>query len=228
MDTRRLIFGILFACIVALLLVTLNADKRYSRGASSHQMAVDSFFLALIFVMGLVPQFGYITIFPGFSLTLVHIPVLIGAYLYGPKKGALYGFFFGLTSFLAALLQPVGFNGFFVYPWVSIPSRVLFGFLAGLIFLLERKNTKIYTNGFVIGATSFVLTCVHTVLVFLDLYVFFPSETKAFLFANTTLGTSLVVLVLGFLAIGMAGEATLASLVVPVTGKSVLRFIRNK
>jgi hypothetical protein len=62
----------------------------------------------------------------------------------------------------------------------------------------------------------------------LDLYVFFPSETKAFLFANTTLGTSLVVLVLGFLAIGMAGEATLASLVVPVTGKSVLRFIRNK
>src|SRR5574344_2055241 len=209
MDTRRLVFGFIFALLVILLLLVFKAEPRLKKGASSHQMAVDSFFLALIFVMGLVPQFGYITIFTGFSLTLVHIPVLIGAYLFGAKKGALYGFFFGLTSLFAAMLQPAGFNGFFVYPWVSIPSRLLFGFLAGLTFQLERKNTKIYSNGLAVGASSFLLTCLHSTLVFLDLYVFFPKEMAAFLSANTTLGGTLQILVIGLVALGMVGEAIL-------------------
>lgn len=227
MDTRRLLFGIFTLLLVLVLLYLFHLEPRFRKGASSHQMAVDSFFLALIFVMGLVPQFGYITVAPGFSLTLVHIPVLVGAYLYGAKKGALYGLFFGITSLLAALLQPVGFNAFFVYPWVSIPSRLLFGYLAGLLFHLLSKNTKIYRNPAAIGTMSFLLTCLHTVLVFLDLFIFFPAETKAFLYATSTLGSILSAATIAILALGMAGEATLAALLVPIIGRATLRFAKR-
>lgn len=227
MDTRRLIFGSLFAVLLLVLLLVFRAEPRYKKGASSHQVAIDSFFLAIIFVMGLVPQFGYITIVPGFSLTLLHIPVLLGAYLFGPKKGLLYGLFFGFTSLLAALLQPVGFNAFFVYPWVSIIPRFLFGFLAGSLFYLMRKNTKIYRNGLIVGGASFLLTCLHSTLVFLDLYVFFPAETKAFLLASGSFGASLSGLVIGFVALGMLGEAVLAAILVPAVGKATLRFVKR-
>ncbi|MCI1245167.1 MAG: ECF transporter S component [Bacilli bacterium] len=227
MDTRRLVFGLVSIALVALLLYVFHLEPRLRKGASSHQMAVDSFFLALIFVMGLVPQFGYIEILPGLSFTLIHIPVLIGAYLYGAKKGTLYGFFFGLTSNLGAVLQPAGFNAFFVYPWVSLPARMLFGFLAGLLFHLMRKDTKLYKSALAIGGTSFLLTCVHTILVFLDLYLFFPAETNQILYATSSIGTALSALTIAVVAIGMAGEATLAAIVVPAVGKATRKFAKG-
>ncbi len=54
---------------------------------------------ALIFILAFTPFIGYIPL--GFTrATIVHIPVIIGSLLLGPKKGAVLGFLFGVTSFL--------------------------------------------------------------------------------------------------------------------------------
>ena len=49
---------------------------------------------ALIFILAFTPFIGYIPL--GFTrATIVHIPVIIGSLLLGPKKGAVLGFLFG-------------------------------------------------------------------------------------------------------------------------------------
>lgn len=52
---------------------------------------------AIVLVMSFTPL-GYLHIGP-FSMSLLSIPVVIGAMLVGPEAGALLGLVFGLTSF---------------------------------------------------------------------------------------------------------------------------------
>ena len=74
-------------------------------------IAFDAMFLALIFVFAYVPYLGYITIGP-LAFTTMHVLVLLGAILFGAKRGALYGFFFGVSSLLVALQYPGTLNYF--------------------------------------------------------------------------------------------------------------------
>ena len=54
---------------------------------------------ALIVVLAFTPSIGYIPL--GVTrATIVHIPVIIGSILLGPKMGAVLGGLFGLTSFI--------------------------------------------------------------------------------------------------------------------------------
>ena len=53
---------------------------------------------AIMVVMAMIPFLGYIPITPTIRATTIHIPVIIGAILMGPKAGAFLGFVFGLTS----------------------------------------------------------------------------------------------------------------------------------
>lgn len=60
---------------------------------------------AIIILMALAPFLGYIPL--GVTrATIIHVPVIIGAVLLGPKKGALLGALFGLTSFLNNTFNP--------------------------------------------------------------------------------------------------------------------------
>lgn len=207
----------------------LLADYSRSHPASlkSKDIAVDALFLALIALMGFVPQVGYITIVPGLSLTLMHLPVLLGAYLYGWKKGTLYGFAFGVTSWLMALQNPVGFNGFFVYPWVSVLPRLLFGFASGLFFQLLKKTPKIYLSGWALGGASALLTCLHTGLVFLDLYAFFPTEIGGYFQSGNSLIAGVAFAFALVVGLGMIGEASLSAVLVPLVGQAVAKRLGN-
>ena len=74
-------------------------DKRRMRIRS---MTFDAVIIALLFAMSFIPYVGFINVGP-FSLTLLHLPVLLGASLFGWKKGLLYGMVFGLLSWFRAL-----------------------------------------------------------------------------------------------------------------------------
>ena len=48
------------------------------------EMILFSSFAAIIILLALVPYIGYITFIPGFaSLTIIHIPVIIGLFVFG-------------------------------------------------------------------------------------------------------------------------------------------------
>ena len=134
-------------------------------------IAFDAMFLALIFVFAYVPYLGYITIGP-LAFTTMHVLVLQGAILFGAKRGALYGFFFGVSSLLVALQYPGTLNYFCLNPFISIVPRVLFGLIAGLVFDALKKYCTQKTFNIVSIPLCGVFTLLHTVLYFTFFYVF--------------------------------------------------------
>ncbi len=134
-------------------------------------IAFDAMFLALIFVFAYVPYLGYITIGP-LAFTTMHILVLLGAIFFGAKRGALYGFFFGVSSLLVALQYPGTLNYFCLNPFISIVPRVLFGLIAGLVFDALRKNCTQKVFNIVSIPLCGVFTLLHTILYFVFFYVF--------------------------------------------------------
>ena len=109
----------------------------------------------ILLVMAFTPL-GYFHTF-GLDISLMMIPVGIGAMLMGPKAGAWLGFIFGATSFYQAVTGASPFSAmlFNISPFntflLCIPTRMLMGFLTGVIFLivskLDRKKTVSYFVG---------------------------------------------------------------------------------
>lgn len=222
MDYRTIMFWVSFGIAIILLVAFLHSYFPQKEGNRRvNDITADALFCAIIMVMGFVPQLGYIQIIPGLSLTLLHIPVLIGAYLFGWKRGTFYGFVFGLTSWFVALQSGVGFNAFFIYPWVSVLPRILFGFLAGLIFTLVKKVPKIYHSGLAVGGLAFALTIVHTLLVFGDLFIFYPSEMLTYFSSTSSIGSDVVIAFAAVIGLGALGEGVLGGIVTPAVGKAL-------
>ena len=99
--------------------------------------------VAIILIMAFTPL-GYIKTV-GIEITLIVVPVAVGAVTLGPTAGAILGGVFGFASFLrcfglnafgATLLGINPFLAFLVY----VPTRILVGWLTGLIYQGLRKT----------------------------------------------------------------------------------------
>ena len=112
---------------------------------------------AIIIVMALTPL-GYIKT-PVLSITLLTIPVAVGAMILGPKGGAFLGGIFGATSFAQAVSGAGGMTAilFQTNPlgvtFLCFVPRILEGFLCGLIFIILRK-TKLKKAAYYIAGIS--------------------------------------------------------------------------
>ena len=227
MNTFVIIFWILLGILIICFFRYLAYVSPDSEKNNIYKSTEDAILIAVIIVMSFVPQFGYITIVPGLSLTLLHLPVLIGAYRGGWKKGILYGLTFGITSWIVAIEQPLGLNAFFVFPWISVLSRILFGFFAGLLFAFIKKKNKLYRNGLLIGIVSFFLSILHTCLVFADLFIFYPQEMINFFKTSSSIGSGIVMGMVVILIIGSLGEATLASIFTPLVTRTLAKITKE-
>ena len=99
--------------------------------------------IAIILIMAFTP-IGYIKTL-GLEITLIVVPVCVGAVTLGPLAGLILGTVFGLSSFI----QCFGFSAFgaallsinpvlaFI---VCVPTRMLMGWLTGVIFKALRKT----------------------------------------------------------------------------------------
>lgn len=77
------------------------------------------------------------------SATIVQIPTILTAILYGPIYGMIMGLLMGLTSLIHALTRPVTpLDPLFINPLVSVFPRMLIGLFAGLAFLMLGKLFK--------------------------------------------------------------------------------------
>ncbi len=126
-------------------------------------LTLTTVFASIILLMTFVPQIGYITMGTT-ALTLIHIPVLIGAFLLPKKYTVMLGFIFGIGSLIRAATTPTGIlDPAFVNPLVSVLPRMIFAIAASYIFDLFKlfdkkiKNSEIYIFGFVSIVTVFAL-----------------------------------------------------------------------
>lgn len=133
---------------------------------------------ALIIAMTFVPYIGYIS-YGALSITLLHLPVIIGACVLGAKGGAILGGVWGVTCIIKALLAPpTPLEGIiFRNPLVSLIPRVLAGLAAGAVFSLISKHSGKKDLAAALAAVSCCL--VNTVLVMGGIYLFYSSEVGA-------------------------------------------------
>ena len=136
-------------------------------------------FAALEFVLAFSGA-GYLI--PYGSATIMYIPVIAAAYLYGKKAGALIGAVFGITSIWKASMPGVSefdilFSPFFSGNilgslYTALITRILFGFIAGVIFSAAKKiNINEYIKVIIISVISQVI---HACLVIIPMHLFFP------------------------------------------------------
>ena len=155
----------------------------------------EGYLLAGLIALELLMSFsflGYIHIRP-ISITFAYIPVLLAGCLIGPKASVLTGFIFGLASMWKASAPYVATGDRIFSPFLSgkpldsiflsIGSRVLFGLIVGLLFLLTRKSCRPLIYTIIIALFGRAL---HSALVYAAMGLFFPE--MGFHFANTFSG----------------------------------------
>lgn len=153
--------------------------------------------VALFTAIVAVLQFlGSFIRFGPFSVSLVLIPIVVGAALYGAGAGAWLGFAFGLAVILsgdAALFMPVS-------PLGTVATILLkgtaAGFCAGLIFkAMGKKN--IYTG---VIASALICPIVNTGVFLLGCAIFFMETIEGWAAAAgfESVGTYMIVGFVGF------------------------------
>lgn len=108
-----------------------------NRSSRTVYMVELSLLIAIVVLMAFTPL-GYIKM-PGLEITLLVVPVAVGAVLLGPLGGTILGAVFGITSFIqcfgmspfGSVLLSINPAGTFI---VCVITRTLMGFLTGWIY----------------------------------------------------------------------------------------------
>jgi uncharacterized membrane protein len=91
--------------------------------------------LGAISVLLGITRWGFIPWFGGVSLTIMHVPVIIGAILEGPVAGLLIGLIFGIFSMLQAAIAPTSpADAWFTNPLLAVLPRLFIGPVAYLVW----------------------------------------------------------------------------------------------
>lgn len=130
-------------------------------------------------VMGAISIFlgathlGFIPWFAGAALTIMHVPVIIGAVLEGPVVGAVIGLIFGAFSLIQGAIAPTGpADVWFVNPLVSIVPRLFIGPVSWVIYRAIRPIRELF--GVTAAGVAGSLTNTVLVLGVIGLYRFLP------------------------------------------------------
>jgi len=110
---------------------------------------------AISILLGLT-HWGFIPWFGGVSLTIMHVPVIIGAILEGPLVGAGIGLIFGLFSMIQAAVAPSGpADVWFTNPVLSVLPRLFIGPAAWLVYnSLKRWKVVAIILGAIAGSVT--------------------------------------------------------------------------
>lgn len=98
-------------------------------------MVILAMFVAIVLLMAFTP-IGLIDL-PLIKATLLHVPVIIGSVVLGPKKGGILGFVFGLSSFYKNSIAPSVLSFAFT-PVVPLPGLTKGSLLSIIICFLPR------------------------------------------------------------------------------------------
>ena len=100
-------------------------------------MVVMAALISIMMIMTVVPVLGYIPL--GFmNATIIHIPVIVGAILLGPKKGAVLGMMFGLTSMWKNTALMPNLTSFVFTPFLPMPDGSSGGIKSILVCMVPR------------------------------------------------------------------------------------------
>lgn len=214
----------------------MNKQKTGVQPRSKHVLGLVqvALFAALIIIMAFTPFLGYIPL--GFTnATTIHIPVIIGAILLGPKKGGILGFVFGLTSLIRSTMTPTP-TSFVFSPFYSLGEihggfqsliicfipRILIGVVPYYVYHFFAKITGKWksSRAFSLGIAGVAGSLTNTLLVMGMILLFFKDAYAA---VNEVSVEAVYTLIAGVIAVNGVPEAIIAAIIVSFAGKVLLR-----
>ena len=169
----------------------------------------------------------------GLELTILQIPVILGAIILGPAAGAILGGAFGLLSFWECFGKSefgatlLGINPILTFV-VCVPTRILMGWLCGLIFkTMDRKlaGTKGDFASYLVASLAGALL---NTLLFMSALCLCFYHTDYIQAVSSALGAANVFMFV-VLLVGVQGlvEAALSTVVGAGVGKGVRHALRH-
>lgn len=200
---------------------------KYSRGRTLYlvRLAVLAVILFLLEFTGV----GYIKT-PGIELTIMQVPVIVGAIILGPGAGAILGGLFGLTSFWQAVSGKSAFGlmlfnmnplGAFL---TTIPTRILMGLLCGIFFRFLKGRMKSQNLRYILSSLSGAL--LNTVF-FMSMLMLFYYQSELFQGIAENLGSKNALLfVFAFVGVQGAIEAVVCAVLGTAITRAVSKSVR--
>lgn len=209
---------------------TANTQTEKKSKMSARELTTLGLLTGVLLLMSVTPL-GYFHTF-GLDISLMMVPVAIGAMLMGPKAGAWLGLIFGATSFYQAVTGSSAFSTmlFNINPisafLLCIPTRVLMGFLTGVIFKAAQKVDKKKTVCYFVG--GFFAAFLNT-LFFMGMLLICYWNTEFIQGINETLGgLNPLMFVVAFVGVNGALEMPSSCIVGGIVSKAVNRALYTK
>ncbi len=185
-------------------------------------------FGAIIILIAFTPLIGYIPL--GFTkATTIHIPVIIGSIILGPKRGAILGFIFGLTSLINNTINP-SLTSFVFTPFYSLGNadgnflslvicfvpRILVGVVPYFVYKFFKKFITSTSIACIFAGICGSLT--NTILVMNMIYLFFGE-----IYGKTqgTAQNTLYAAILSVILINGVPEAIVAAIITTFVVKAI-------
>jgi uncharacterized membrane protein len=188
----------------------------------TYRIAILGILSAFIIIQTFVPFLGNIPI-PPLNPTIIHITVIVAAFVLSTKDGMLIGLVWGLARMVKAYTLPASPLDLLLWtnPIIAVVPRVMVGLVAGLVFhaFLKRKQEK---RGMVIAAVLGSLT--NTVLVLGFIALFYGNEYATALNVDPS---NLLKVLAGIVATNGLGEAIAAGLIAPFIAKALMKVRRK-
>lgn len=146
---------------------------------NTRDIAILGLFIALMAVLAFVPYIGFIPLTPAISLSIVHLPAIVGTLVLGFKKGMILSLAFGILSFIRAF-TPMGVADVtFQNPLIAILPRL---FIAPGAYGVYKLMQKLFTSagkcmakrsdssaGFIGGISGTIIGMLITIIIFSSL-----------------------------------------------------------
>lgn len=215
-----------------------QANTRAGRSRQIRDMVILALFTAIIILFTFTPV-GYIDL-PIIKATILHVPVIMGSILLGPKKGAFLGAVFGVTSIIKNTLMPsllsFAFSPFIPVPgldrgspWalvIALVPRILVGVTPWLVYKLVEKicsvrNVGVQAGGMVVASVVGAFT--NTALVMGTIYFVFRDAYAA---ANNMASDAVLGAILGVVATNGVPEAIVAAVITPALCVPLIKALK--
>lgn len=205
----------------------MNKKRKYDT-----QWMVGLALMAAIVILLANTPLGMIQL-PIIKATTVHIPVIIGAILFGPLAGSILGGIFGICSMISNTTAPTllsfafspflsttGIPGALKAIWISVGCRILIGLISGWLWI-GLKKLKL-NDLIALPVVGFAGSMVNTVFVMGSIYFMFAQEYAQ---AQQVAVTAVFGLVMATVGTSGIPEAIASAILVTAIGKALIKAI---
>ena len=139
---------------------------------TTRELTIVGMLSGITMLLGLT-GYGFIPL-PLMKATILHVPVIIGALVAGPRVGIMVGFIFGCFSIFQAITTPVVLSFAFLNPLISVVPRVLIGI--GTYYVYKAVSSAVHKELFSLGVAGFAGSLINTIGVMGGIYLLYAKE----------------------------------------------------